>query len=1091
MADVKPIVRTAVVLLFFLSGFASLVYEVVWVRLLSPFVGGGTISISTVLAVFMLGLALGSALASRRLSGRWTDARLLRTYAILELLIAVCGLLIPFVFRGLTPIYRAVYRASADAPMAYNVVSSMIAGLVLLTPTCLMGATLPVLCSFYVRSNLSVSRQTGLLYGANTLGAAVGALLCGYWLLARFGMWGSIGLAAVTNVAVALASVGLAATLSPGRGNAETPIPANVAEGGSAGLLPDITIVLGVSGLCSMAYEVVWTRLLSLLIGPTTFSFTLVLFSFIGGLGLGSLVFGWLGDRVKNPRSLLWLTQILAAASALALSQVLGHSQWIFAKLLHLVRDSFVLAEGMKFVTVALLLLIPTVLLGASIPLAVCVHAQSARDVGRRIGMLYAANTVGAIAGSLGAGFLLIPGLGQARAISVLCAVQAMAVVLLALRGLPRSPRRCLAFTVAGVAIVVTCTRLPAWNTWALARARYQRSDEVAEMLTATPLFRLWQTDRIPHQSQPSERDVVYLADGVGGFVAVIDSVNSLGVTNRYLSVSGKVDASSRHDMHTQVLSGQAPMLWHPDAKNVMVLGLASGITAGEILNYPVASLDILEICPEVVEACGFFADWNNGVLTDPRAKVIVQDAKTHLLLTDRRYDVITSEPSNPWMAGIASLFTRDFFQTASDRLTENGIFVQWAHTYQMDWQSFAIIGRTLSSVFPNSLLMKTSTRGSDYLLVGFKNPEAKPDLGTARRNLEHATATRNARLCDPAVLYPLIVAENLAEVFGPGLVHSDNHPHLEFSAPRRTYGEGEDFAQRILSRRSLDEATERVARTFANVENQLLLADFMASVNIPPFGPPGLPQATEKERSRYREIVTDFCSRNMVRAYSELVLNIERAACLDIHEKKIVERLGQPSFGPHDDLRRAVSVFDLGNIYVAREDMTNAASSYATAAALRPGYARALMNMGLCYEQLRQPADALAAFRTLCRVRPRSPEALTHVGANYLLLGIEGTALRYFEKALSCDPGYAPALLAAGAVYGQRSELERAAACFRRAIAANPASPTAYRNLALAILRLGRPGEAVEWVNRGLQAAPSDQGLLRLRAALLLRTTN
>jgi spermidine synthase len=242
---------------------------------------------------------------------------------------------------------------------------------------------------------------------------------------------------------------------------------------------------------------------------------------------------------------------------------------------------------------------------------------------------------------------------------------------------------------------------------------------------------------------------------------------------------SGKVDASTRGDMKTQTLSAHLPMLFHRDAKTVMVLGLASGVTAGEVLHYPVERLDVLEINQEVVRASDIFIPWNNNVLSDPRTNLIVQDGRAHLQLTDRKYDVIISEPSNPWMAGLAALFTYDFFALARERLNEDGIFVQFIHSYQMDWPTFSLVGRTFAKVFPNSLLILAdpSGIGSDYFLVGFRG-KGKLVPENAERNFPYVRKSENVTLLNLKLLYRLVMSEDLRRLLIPTADHGLSSPH-------------------------------------------------------------------------------------------------------------------------------------------------------------------------------------------------------------------------------------------------------------------------------------------------------------------------
>ena len=267
-----------------------------------------------------------------------------------------------------------------------------------------------------------------------------------------------------------------------------------------------------------------------------------------------------------------------------------------------------------------------------------------------------------------------------------------------------------------------------------------------------------------------------------------------------------------------------------------MVLGLASGMTAGEALYYPIDRLDVLEVNKEVIKACEFFTPWNNGVLRDPRAHILFQDGRNHLELTRRTYDVIISEPSNPWMAGLANLYTLEFFRTVRDRLRDKGIFVQWIHSYEMDWPTFAMVGRTFSEVFPRGVLMTTLTGVGDYLLVGFKGEQGL-DLKVALEQFKYARKSRNMTLPDPRLLFHLVMAEDLKGLFGTGPLHTDSWPRLEFAAPRLLYGKDSGIAEKIMRNRSLSLRTKEIIEASSTTDDLIHMVAFSASVFSPLFG--------------------------------------------------------------------------------------------------------------------------------------------------------------------------------------------------------------------------------------------------------------
>jgi spermidine synthase len=446
--------------------------------------------------------------------------------------------------------------------------------------------------------------------------------------------------------------------------------------------------IFGISGFCAMAYEVFWTRLLGLILGPTTYSFSLVVSTFIIGLALGNIIFGRLADRVKGTFRLLVITQICAGCLALLVSQFLSNSQFFFSKLIYTFQGDFNEKIFVQSIVLFFVLVGPTIFLGATFPLVNRIYARSLPELGKSIGTAYAMNTLGAILGSFAAGFIFIPFLGKENGLRITAAFQ----ILISLTGLmyliSKTGEKIRAYMTATISLALCLILLlsfPEWNHNILARGWYYSFDALEQYFAETSWLKaLWKGQARVAQSVADD-DVVFYGDGIGGFTTVDKSVSPIGATYYTLMNSGKTDATSRSGRLTQTLSAHVPLLFHPDPQKVMVIGLASGMTAGEALLYPVKQVDVVEINDQVIKATELFTPWNNNCLTNPRCRIIEQDGRNHLELTHDKYDVIISVPSNPWMAGLANLFSLDYFETVKGRLNKNGVFVQWISAYDMD----------------------------------------------------------------------------------------------------------------------------------------------------------------------------------------------------------------------------------------------------------------------------------------------------------------------------------------------------------------------------------------------------------------------
>jgi len=970
---------------FFISGLTGLIYEILWTRMIVKIIGSAPFAISIVLTVFMGGLGLGSYLAGRSIDRIKDPLKLIRLYGMLELAIGAYCLVLPLLLILFKPLYAFVYNQYFEYFLGYNLFTFAGCFLLLIIPVTCMGATLPILSRFFITNISNVGTNVGRLYGLNTIGAAAGALLCGFLLIEQFGVTGSLFFVIILNVIIGTVCIHVSKKTAEGEERPEAVtekavFPRESAQNEIEGTQSQIVVIcalilFAVSGFCSMGYEVIWTKLLGLIVGPTTYSFTIVLVTFITGLAFGSLFFGWLGDRTRGTISLLVITQIGAALSALLVSQIMGNSQLFFAKLIYHFKDNFALLEILKAILLFVFMFLPTFCLGASFPLVGKIYTRSLSTTGRSIGTAYAINSLGAVLGSFCAGFILIPLTGKEHGLSILIGLQLFSVFIFSVfmilkeRGLYR--RRTLIIVPALIGMILVFI-YPQWDRKLLSKGRYHRFErhEIAEVGWLKTLFS-------GNSLFPNEKagELLYFGDGIGGFTTVMEhQIDIFGNENLVLYNSGKPDASSRLDMDTQTLLAHFPMIFHPNPRKVLVVGLASGITAGETLHYPIDTLDIVDINKQVVTASELFTPWNNNVLNDPRTNLIIQDGRAHLELTDKKYDVISSEPSNPWMAGLAALFTEELFSLVRDRLNDNGIFVQMFHAYQMDWDTFSMLGRTFKKVFPNSILMGTNpiSLGPDFLFVGFKgSQELNPK--TARDNLIYAKQSGNVTILDHRLFYNLIVNEDLELLFGDGPINSDNNPWLEFSAPRLMHNADMSIIQRILSNPGLTENSMAVMNEIMhNLDIQL---DFIAYAlpMIPPNlnfeSPIDIGKTTPSQRSFYSDLVVKYCTENVITDFSFIEDEIIKKTCLQAQLNTALGRIGtSPS--------KASLYLHIGNLYQNSGDIPSAINNYHKSLNIKPDNYISHFRLGNAYFYQGEYKLALDHYQKSVNIRPGFREA-------------------------------------------------------------------------------------------------------------------
>ena len=1107
---------------FLFSGLAGLVHEIAWTRLLGASGVSSVFAVSGIVAVFMGGLALGSLLAGPRVDRVRDGRRLLAAYGVLEL--AVAGLCVavpamPFVLR---PLARALYRSLGEHFILYNLAALFPAGLLLLIPVACMGATLPVLSRFYAMHRGNLGTRLGRLYGLNTLGAACGALLCGFFLINRLGVRGTVFLASSINGTIGLVCVAFSLRLPrlslPGEGHAWTP-SSPVREpvlGNVSQRLPALTL-FAVSGFCGMAVEVIWTRLLAVLIGPTPYSFTIISTCFILGLAAGSLVFGRVADWRGRSAAWLFCTQVAAAILVLGISGLLGNSQFFFAKLIQRRHGSFGALAATETGVLFLLMLGPAACFGAAFPLVAKIVTPTGLQLGRSVGRAYALNAAAAVVGALVAGFVFLPLFGQAGSLQLTAALQLSAAGAIAVwfsRGQRTGGRRWLAGAGLAFAGLALSPLLLRWDPRLLAVGRYQRFGDLAPVLRQTPwaaaLF------RGPDLLRAHQRNMELLFSGedATGAVAVTRTTDPLGGSETVLLCSGKPDASTRGDLGTQVLCAHFPLVFHPHPDRVMVLGLGSGITGGETLHYPLKSLDVVEISRCVVQAGKLFSDRNNGVLTDARTRILVQDGRVHLEMTDRMYDVVISEPSNPWMAGMAGLFTHEFFRAVRARLRPGGIFAQWLHSYQMDWATFALVGRTFRAVFPHGTLVATSPRGEDYLLLGFRDGTGL-DPETAERNMPWARNSTNVRFRSPYVFFRTVSNESFRGLFGTGPIHTWNRPLLEFAAPLRMFTDSREIQATLLRRRYLSQTTRRYLKSRTTVTARIDFAEFALSVYQPFHRMVDLKRAAPEERRRFLDMMSAYCERVVLDDYSILDSPELRTRCLSAQIKALQTRLksspdslsalgclGRAHLAA-DEPRRAIKVFqrvlkrwpdqadirnDLGTALLETGRIEDAVAEYTHALALAPTFFEAHYNLGNALLRNERPNDAVAEFAKALALDPDDADCHRGLGVAYARLGRLNSAAEEYRKALKIRPDDARTQYNLGNVSLRGGDISGAIVAFRRAVALDRDFAEAWVNLGNACLAAGRTPGAINAYRQALDITPDDPGLRTNLGNALLR---
>ena len=753
---------------FFLSGAAGLIYQVAWSKSLGLVFGHTAYAVATVLAVFMGGLAFGSAWI-----GPWSEHkdRPIAIYGWIELGVAATGAISLAGLAGVRMVYVAAYPYASGNPAVLLALRFVGAALVLFLPTFLMGGTLPVLVRGLTRSSAELGARLSRLYWINTSGAVAGTFAAGFLLLPVLGLRRTLAIAVALNVLAGALALKLSRyepiTLSA---------PPTIPEENQKDAHPQSSRLLlacfAIVGATAMTYEIGWTRLLSTQLGSSTYAFTLMLGTFLTGMVLGSALFERWSRRYKATSMTFAVTQTLTAVAALVFLAFFTHLVEVLPPILRATHHSFRGLVLGQFVSSALAMLPTAIVFGFNFPAAalLIVSRQPSSGSAASVGRAYAWNTLGAIVGAIAAGFWLLPRLGSFHLLAITAGANLVLAAVLSLESAPRSAWKAIA-CAANLVLLIAAGFIGFSNYF------YDPA------VTAYNTVMYWDLYDRPLTMRENAHlvDVVYFADGLNATISVAR-------TDDYISLrtNGKVDASNQ-DKTTQLLVGHLGALAHPP-RRVLLIGFGSGMTASALAAYPeLERLDIVEIEPAVVGAAPLLTQLNRNVLLDPRVHVTFDDARNFLFTTREHYDLIVSEPSNPWIAGVATLFTTEFYKAANARLLPGGVFVQWVQAYSLYPEDLHMLLATFLTEFHGATLWHGDA--PDLILMA-PSPPAGEIFSRAQAlngNPHLHDDFKDLGMNDPAGLFGFYMLDDAAlRTYTSGArINTDDLTLLEYHAPR------------------------------------------------------------------------------------------------------------------------------------------------------------------------------------------------------------------------------------------------------------------------------------------------------------------
>lgn len=1037
-----------ILLLFFLSGFCGMIYVFACIQGLRIFLGPPFLSIISVITIFLGGLSMGSFF-----SGRFIDARTdpLKIYGLLKGVIGIYAIMLPWLIHRATLIYKIIYQ-NIRLPLHISfALGFFLCFVILMVPSVVIGAVWPVISKLLIHKIENPGWSTGRIYGVNMLGGAVGALTANLFFLPNFGVNSTIYFAACIDLIICVCAVLLYKNIQswemipPEVSTAQNEKTLVIKKKAGYGWVYWIVLAgYGLSCLAATLYLAIWLRVLTVILGSSFFSLSLISAAFLSGLALGSLCLARFVDKRKDLSLFLGLIGMIIGLSSLGIIPILERYPLFITAITERAANSFLLLQSIGFLLLFFIMLIPALLLGLSFPLACSLLSDKIKSAGRLISAVLSINASGCMIGVLSGGILLTvwPGLRKGKFVPVWLFVFTGCMFLSLSSSLSRKMKITMFILLAGFLIVFS-KFIPLWEMPFFRDDPYRYAYHHYEDHTEKDSINIDTSSK--DILKKNEQETLFYKEGIINIVSVIKNKKDI-----VMQINGGLECSTKRDLASRVLTGHIPLLLHNDPQDILLIGHGCGITLGSIEQYPIREMECVEFSQGVIEGAKYFNEFSNFTSKDPRIKMIIEDARHYLTFTDKKYDVIISQSFKTWPEAIIDLLSREFFILCRQRLKSGGIAAVNLPARDMNADTFKSILFTWQNIFPFINLWETNM-GEDYLLIG-SNQKLRwdyPHIVKQMQRAEIAYDLSRIDIKDPPLDLLTFFFLNKHGLPSTCLARMDflyNDELKEYLVPRFVYGEKRDYPLKDLQQ----SRGNGLSGLLTNLEG---LNDSEIKM---------IKEKTYKAIKARRLITNAYIHLIKNESWDKVLEGLKEALQINPYDRKAIELYTDTLFATATDYTNQKR-FDLA-LWTLLELLR-----------VMPDNLDAHYFLGKIYYDMGLIDQAIGEYEKVIESRPEDEEVNCQLGIAYLNNGWIDLSISLFNRAIRINPDYPDPHLYLGVAYFKKDMIDNAIEEYKNAITLRPSNADAHYNLGISYLKIGMIDEAVSEWQQVIRIRPDD----------------